>query len=1590
MTTSQWDWGSIRPLQDSQRKGFEELCCQLARSEVPSDADFRRKGDPDAGVECIARVSEEEWGWQAKYHTSTLNESQFQNIDDSVEKALDNHPALARYYVCVPVDRPEGGKEDVTYMMDRWDNHKKKWDKWAEERGRSVRFIYWGSSELLDLLSREEHRGRRKYWFGQGSLSEDWFRSQVNRATDAAGPRYTPEIHIDLPISQRFDAIGRTERFFTRLENRRSDLKDRVSRVSRLSDNGHEDVESKIGGSVEATREVLKLIAEANFSPNSALPFKPLLEATDLAIDKTESARRALTSLEESGHEPSSTSHGENRWYQKRRSALRRLTSDLRGLSDFCGGIDATLASSGLLILSGEAGVGKTHLFCDIAQRRVQDGRPTVLLLGEQFTTSEDPWTQTLNLLGFRNVTAGEFIGALEAAAQVAEERVLVMIDALNEGQGRDLWHGHVYPFVSQLRESDWIAVALSIRTSYEEAILPSHVREKAGKITHEGFRNVEYDAAQQYFDHYGIEYPSSPILAPEFQNPLFLKILCEGFNEPGDKVSTLPRGVRGITNVFDRFLNTINERLAHRLAYPKRRNYVRSAVHELAREMTERRQDWLPVEDAVRATEKVPIQHLESSLYDNLVSEGVLSEERRLAAEQEFDEVAKFAYERLSDHLIISHLLDEHLEDEITDPESTAQALFREGGNLAEWMPEKIQSAISLLGWETPKRLESEGPLYYLVEEDGLTRSGLIEALCIQIPERLGVELAEATPKVLGHHAYTRALCESIVWRDKRAFSNSTKPVLNNAIESRGDFRTALDALIRLAAVPDHPFNAEFLHERLDQSTLPNRDAWWSTYLRDTYEGGGVVEHLLDWASSSRLVDEADSATVRLVAIPLIWFLSSSNRFLRDRSTKALVRLLDGHIELLSGLFDQFAEVDDVYVRERLCAVAYGCAMRSSTPEDISPLAETVYSEVFQGATPTSHILLRDYARGVIERALSLDCNLNIAEEEIRPPYDSSWPDIPSEGEVDQYENEPMFSERARVRDDDLPDEPSRAQKSICHSVGGFGDFARYIIGTNSSSTEWLSVPLDAPDWCPPERRVQAFIDSLEAGSKEAWSRYEEAERKHSVLTTQFTFEYAGSGSDTPDSENDNEDGTGGNLPRTIEGFSLQEEHARNLRDDTREQFLDTLSEAQQTAFFYLRHQEEEFDRQSDTPYFDLNKAQRWILKRVFELGWTEDRFGDFDRRLDRLNTGRSADKPERIGKKYQWIAYHEFMALLSDNRQYYDRHGSDTARSFTGPWMQFIRDIDPSCILDSRAGGTGYHDHDPSWWSPKEYDYWRDDDEGWLQETDDLHDGADLLLLSGPDDDSRWVNLDNFFVWSEPVPENKEEGEVKRKELNYVTFGYFVKASDLPQLRDWAGQQNFYGRWMPEPLEEARIFLGEHCWAPASRHFRSAYFGGELWRTASEDPPSPPLHVAIVRDKQGVGTHDCSLDENLTLNLPSCLLRSKMGLRWAGEAANFVDEEGMVCAFDPTAYSKGPDSFLVEQSRLLEMMDRENLALFWALTGEKQVLPAGPPYHDVGRLHLSGAYFLTPEDGFSGAMKYGLQKPGQHSDSVSMDDEV
>ena len=68
----------------------------------------------------------------------------------------------------------------------------------------------------------------------------------------------------------------------------------------------------------------------------------------------------------------------------------------------------------------------------------------------------------------------------------------------------------------------------------------------------------------------------------------------------------------------------------------------------------------------------------------------------------------------------------------------------------------------------------------------------------------------------------------------------------------------------------------------------MAERDAWWSIFLHQQYEYEmhDAVDRLVDWAWSPEKKDHIADESIRLCGVALAWFLTTSHRFLRDRTT--------------------------------------------------------------------------------------------------------------------------------------------------------------------------------------------------------------------------------------------------------------------------------------------------------------------------------------------------------------------------------------------------------------------------------------------------------------------------------------------------------------------------------------------------------------------------------------------------------------------------------------------------------------------------------------------------------------------------------
>ncbi len=1472
----------IRSHEGSQDRAFEELCFQLIPviEPLPEGTRLVRHGAPDGGVEVLGLLPDGNvWAWQAKF-LFALGSSEFSQLDKSVKAALNSQPALKRYVFYLPYNRPAGKVKGKKSAMERWNEHCVKWESWATSKNMTVEFGYIGESELLNALTLSGQAGRAFYWFNVKVLGHDWFETHIKNAILDAGKRYTPDLNVELPIVKLFEGLGRTETFQTQLRlmlrmvrhSRKWYALDDLLRKTKYAS------ESDVAKCKQALDSMEKKVLSVDVSSDKLIDFDAIAADCRAATERLEDLSNTLydhaREVEKSKPQDQDNSPLTSRQLQVTLESasyeLRKTAVNVRELEELVGSDAALLVNVPALLIVGDAGKGKTHLFCDVANTRLESGQPTILVFGQRFAPGE-PWNQILQQLDL-NCNVDEFLGSLNTAAEASNTKSIIFIDAINEGHGVDIWPAHLSAFLNKVRKWPRVGVALSCRTSYMDWVVPKELdKSKLVRVTHEGFIGNEYVAVRAFFNHYKLTLPDFPLLVPEFQTPLFLKIMCEGLTEKG--LTSLPRGSSGLSSLFDLFLEAIESRLCKpdRCDYPHSDRLVFRGLGLLADTMVSQGREWVTFDTASGLMEKIaPNRTWSKSLLYGLLSEGVLMQSKvfnRDTDKKEIDAVF-FTYQRLGDYL-------------------RAKTICEQNKDI-----ENMQTFCRQITVDMPSA-------YHHIN--------LIAALSVLLPEQFDREFHEFASDS-STEPVQQGYMESLVWRDIKAFpAPLSLDYLNQVARStHWGNRLVLDTILQVVSVPDHPLNSLRLHTTLWRLSMSDRDTWWSRFLYETYGDESQIERIVRWAWSSDTKFCADD-TVYLCAIALAWFLTSSNRRLRDHSTKGLVSILRDRPMVLRDLLVKFHGINDPYVSERLYAVAYGCSLLSLDKDSIKLIAETVYELVFKDGNPPVHVLLRDYARGVIERAVDMDSlPQDIDLKQCRPPYKSPWPiTAPPEETI-----------RKRYMD------KSNEYVGFLGSLFTLGDFHRYIV--EPAVTRFMAGnQRKRLQKLRQEERQRALEASSQA--KEKWQQF--VNLLNGLQTKRLLKILQGKGDK--------------------EKFfkSLSQDQDRLLHESIR------LSSVQATR--------------TERPVpFSTDLACRWIFYRVISLGWTPKKFSDFDRMVG-FDRGRRTPQVERVGKKYQWIAFYELLARLTDHLSLLPDWGENGQQSYDGPWQLRVSrsDIDPSLLLHS-SGRIVWGSIPKCWWAP-DAPIMPDPATpvnriAWLSTGEDLPSPVNLIKIRDTNGND-WLSLEGHYAWEESVSPELDRWEVERCHLWYQIRSYLMKEGDLKVFLDWSKGRSWMGRWMPESYSFYDVFIGEYPWHPAAREQRR---GWELPDNGVRSIPVPMLVTTAEYLREG-GGYDNSLEDSLAGMLLSPYLIEHLGLRWTGYDFIYAKANEKPVAFDPTTRESGPPALLVDFQELSNLLKSEGMTIVWTILGEKNIyVPTFQDREYKGRLEVFGVAILQNQE--------------------------
>lgn len=952
------DFSKIRAERGDQREGFEEFSAQIFhRYSVAAGSRYERYrgAGGDGGVEAIWRLpTGKVVGLQSKYFLP-LKAAHLSQLEKSLDTALDNHPDLEAYIVTLPFD------PTPTVKARRGEGQAEKLEIWrkslidrASKRGVAITIEWWHESELKSrLLGMDNSDGRILYWFGSPHLSMATLESAATVAEGVAGPRYSPRLRVGTDAGDTIKAFVLDSAWPATSQGWGARLRSAVRIWSNMAPKAHPGPSSLILAAFRDANLRFAAVEELRFTETDRTALHALATET---LPVAQSLEAAVKGEFDSTHGEENDNIGWRQFQSAYQAAFPAADLDhardacklLGDIIAFAESSAAIAAGADILLMRGPAGIGKTHTTIDATKQRVAAGRGGLAILGQEITHGQNLWSIVASKLGISpSSSKSEILGVLAAFAEGTDAPFLISVDAINETADRRQWRSW-FPQLKADVAGQPIKLLLTCRDIFIEDALGAAAADLP-TFTHAGFVGREYDAAYAFAAFYKVGPPAEVVAQPEFANPLFLHLVCRAaVNMKWDRI---PGGQISLTKLIAAILDGANMKAAELLDFDVRiENPMRDGALALANAM------------GLKGVRQFPLADAQSILEGIRASQGASRSLLRAMEEADLVSVAfdsgspslQFAFERLGDVLIAQASIEDQ-------DKATVSARFL-SGDLAALVANSAAVA---------------------------ENAGLIQAYSILLPELHGIEIADLLRGSAVDLEVTMLALGVLAWRDLDSFT-STAWVLHHG--KFVDLVEVFNRTLAVAAVPGHPVNADWLDSRLRSYQQLDRDALWTSTLKQAWEQGGGGHQLVGIARGQDLSHLSTRSAV-LLGIALVWFTASADLLIRDEASEALTRLLVA--QPISGqLLDSFILCDDDFIRERLLNSAYGTGLLKQNPAYWGQIADVVFDAFFASGMPPENVLLRDLGRLIVEEGITAGTMASTpAPAAVHPPYASAWP---------------------------------------------------------------------------------------------------------------------------------------------------------------------------------------------------------------------------------------------------------------------------------------------------------------------------------------------------------------------------------------------------------------------------------------------------------------------------------------------------------------------------------------------------------------------------------------------------------------------
>lgn len=848
-------------------------------------------------------------------------------------------------------------------------------------------------SAILDAVRKYPYLAN--YYFGVNTISFEWVVAHNEKSFCDLGERFNRDFNVETETSKRLSLFARDQSAVQYINDKKENL---IRKINRIKDDTeqHSDYLEKVRSIVSAFEDVESETIGSAFEWHQYLQSFIVddLAKTNSEISQKKNLLEKIRPTIEKGR--SRVEHKDLEKYNSIRSEIEILYEllDLPEILSLTADENRLITAKELFV-TGNAGIGKSHLLAAECQSLMNNQQFAVLLLAGN-CYSDLPVLDQLSQDCELKYSFDEFISILEMIGVEHHTCVLLCIDALNETANYRLWKTGLISLSQKIKKCTHVKLAVTYRMEYEKSVVQDALLsedEDVYRIVHTGFASNGLKASKQFFDYYRIPFTLYEYFESEMENPLFLTLYCKTYRNDEASLPTL----------YDRLVESANknifpilEKRYKLIGFTEDDNIVQSLVDEISTLVFDRKEKNILESDLASipfwTANDLPLRPFMSLLAkENLVHTNLIAGNERYF----------FAYDQMNDYFFARSLFSHDMSDMSIRKTLYEDILQVNDNNIVN-----------------------------------LSNSDVFVICCAIYAQKFGkecIDLIDELPEGFEKGYIVKSYIRSFIWRDKEYISSNVfLAVAQKYKVSREDF---WNVLVGNSIKRNHPLNSDFLHTLLMSFRLSERDYYWTKYINEIfYDESNRLMQLVKMYSSGQSI-QMSKEQARQLLILCGWLLSSSNRMLRDYTSEAMIEILRNEFDLCIVILKAFEKVNDPYIIERLYGVVFGacCKRRRKGNTVYIALAEYVYSTIFDQEFIYPDILLRDYARLIIERFLweNPDYNGCIVHEKNIPPYKS----FPIEQIDEDYINKKYDGGLWQIK-----------SSMSFEGHGMYGDFGRYV----------------------------------------------------------------------------------------------------------------------------------------------------------------------------------------------------------------------------------------------------------------------------------------------------------------------------------------------------------------------------------------------------------------------------------------------------------------------------------------------------------------------------------------------------------------